>query len=596
MAIKLLLLYFVISTITGYNLMREQKLGQMKDLDSEQLKKYNDLPELRLSSFNTNSDKEDLVFKLKMKSKYSDNYQFVTKNIKKTSIYDESGKLIKQTTDSDFFVPIAKNKILLINYEAQDYNLDILSTVKALNHDSLLPYDPIDLNDIKQYDTSSVKEDPLKPAEIKYIKRPGGLYIYDNNPEELTDPDLNQAFIRTKFSDIEVFFTMEHESRIEKDTYTGYQIRNIGKDDLYITVRNIGYQLNNTGAYFGEMEWIHFFNTKFRLLYKDKWTPSQKSNFDAYMSFSDEHEPKNFQPITYRIPPGKHFYVMGGTTIDAYNSINVFDTADQMFNKGNINGVVLFDVKGSAEGVYFVYDDYTKVQEDNQSNMPYIVFKPYDPKDYGAQYKGYDNCHGIVDSDAMWEFNDETKSQYLPVNVTNYYKDNLPEPEKPYTKIDSTRHTNIFYKWDSNANPQNGEATVGTDLTDFNTFDSENITRVIDNDHYDGRGYRSNTANWMIDYIEGYNFVNRGDKERKVTVTLHVFGSLASMVRDSKGEVIDGTQQFAIGLQKSSHGDEIFDQLVYSQVIPPHETVKFYVEHTLMAASCGNVTHSVYLD
>lgn len=593
---NLFLLILFLSTHTIFTFLEKPFSKRLKHLSTQEMKEYNDLPELRLSSFNTISDKDELEFKLKMKSKYIDEYHFTTKNIKQTTIYDENGSIITQTTKSEFNLLLGRNKILFINYEATDFNLDISSTIVAKNHFSLLPYDPVDLNDKVTYDTSYTNEDPLKPAEIKYTKRPGGLYIYDNNPEEVTDTDLNQAFIRTNFSDIEVFFTMEHFSKIQKAQFTGYQIRNIGKEDLYITVRNIGYQLNGTGGYFGEMEWIHFFNTKFRLLYKDTWTESQKSNFQAYIGFSDKHEPKNFQPITYRIPPGKHFYVMGGTTADSYNNINVFDTADKMFIGGNINGVVLFDVRGSAEGVYYIYDDYKNVQEDNKSNMPYIVFKPYDPKNYGAQYKGYDNCHGVVDSNVIWEFNDDTESQFLPVNVTNYYKDNLPQPETPYSKIDSTRHTNIFNSWDTNANPQNGKATVGTDLTDFHTFDSENISRVIDNDHYDGRGYKSNTANWMIDYIEGYNFVNRGDNERKVTVKVHVLGALASMVRNSRGDVINGTQQFAIGVNPSAHGDALFNELVYSQNVKPHDTLKFYVEYALMACSYGNVTHSVYLE
>lgn len=578
-----------------YNLV-ENHSEKSKNLNYIQLKEYNELPELLLSSFNTNSDKSELEFKLKMKSKYTDTYNFITKNIYQTLIYDENGTLLMDTTNSEFELSIQKNQIILINYLASSENLNILSTVKAKNHNSLLPFDPIDLKNKIEYDTSSVNADPLKPASIRYIKRPGGLYIYDNNPEELTDYDLNQAIIRKNISDIEVFFTMEHYSKIDKDTYTGFQIRNIGKDDLYVTVKNIGYQLNNTAPYYGEMEWIHFFNTKFKLIHKHKWTESQAANFKARMGFSDSHQPKNIQPITYRIPPGKHFYVLGGTTIDSYNSINVFDTADQMFKRGNINGVVLFEVKGNAEGAYFVYDDYTQVQEDNQSNMPYIVHKPGDSRNYGAQYKGYDNCHGVVDGFAKWEFNDETQSQYLPVRIYNIYKENVSLTGEPYSKIDSTFHINVDNLWHTNLNGQKKVTAIGLDMTKFITFDINNVPRVIDNDHYDGRGYLANTANWMIDYIEGYTFVNRGDKERKVTLKIQVTGSLACMIRDSEGKVIDGTQQFAIGLSQSSYGDAITDYLVYSQIVPPHNSTKFYVDYVLMAASFGILTHSVYLE
>ena len=38
----------------------------------------------------------------------------------------------------------------------------------------------------------------------------------------------------------------------------------------------------------------------------------------AYQNYS----PKIFQPTTYRLPAGEYFYVIGGTTSDAYNNID----------------------------------------------------------------------------------------------------------------------------------------------------------------------------------------------------------------------------------------------------------------------------------
>ena len=31
----------------------------------------------------------------------------------------------------------------------------------------------------------------------------------------------------------------------------------------------------------------------------------------------------------------------------------------------------------------------------------------------GAQYKGYDECHGVIDGYAFWKFNDKKKLDYL---------------------------------------------------------------------------------------------------------------------------------------------------------------------------------------
>jgi hypothetical protein len=149
--------------------------------------------------------------------------------------------------------------------------VDILSIVKPLNHDIILPYEPQDNIDISKFDTSSILYDPLKPAELKYTKRNNNnmIYINDNNPEELTIFDVNKAQMRTNITNKEVFFTAEHRYIESENVYYGYQVINKGKNDLYITIKNIGYQLYGSGKWFGEKEWINFYNTKFKLLYKD---------------------------------------------------------------------------------------------------------------------------------------------------------------------------------------------------------------------------------------------------------------------------------------------------------------------------------------
>ena len=105
----------------------------------------------------------------------------------------------------------------------------------------------------------------MKPFEISYNKRKGeALCIFSNNPEVLEEDQLNKGIIRTQFSDKEIYFTMEHNSHISQSTYVGYQVRNIGENDLYITIKNIGFQLGE-GGWFGEKEWVDFYNSNFRL-------------------------------------------------------------------------------------------------------------------------------------------------------------------------------------------------------------------------------------------------------------------------------------------------------------------------------------------
>ena len=82
----------------------------------------------------------------------------------------------------------------------------------------------------------------------------------------------------------------------------------------------------------------------------------QKNRFNELINFNDEYEPSLFTANTYVIPPGKYFYVIGGTTEDAYNNYNIFNTANINIVKTVINGVVLFEVIGEAEGSYFFYN------------------------------------------------------------------------------------------------------------------------------------------------------------------------------------------------------------------------------------------------
>ena len=112
---------------------------------------------------------------------------------------------------------------------------------------------------------------------------------------------------------------------------------------------------------------------------------------------------------------------MGGTSEDAYNNINVFKTANQIIDKGIVNGVVLFDVKGKAEANLYYYTNYRDIK-DNDRSTEYMLNGLYDNgQEIGAQYKGYDECHGVIDGYAFWKFNDKTPSQFLPVKIINYY-------------------------------------------------------------------------------------------------------------------------------------------------------------------------------
>ena len=142
-------------------------------------------------------------------------------------------------------------------------------------------------------------------------------------------------------------------------------------------------------------------------------------------------------------------------------------------------------------------------------------------------------------------------------------------------------------------------------MTKFITIREKGESIIIDNEHYDGKGDISNLGNWMIDYIDNFNFVNRGDKQRKISISLgHGFqGSLACFIRNSKLEIIQETVQNTIICRDSfpiDHEDHINggidDQLSYDLIVEPHSVAQIYLEYVNLANSYGNVTHFVYLN
>ena len=573
-----------------------------EDLTEEELEDIKDKKLIKFETFETiNIFFNGIVFTVTE----TGTYEIETNCSVAMAFYDNQGKSITCFEDKGN-INVKKDDIIIGLFLFLTYDRGIKITItrktEVVRSSNFLPFEPINIIKESDFDTSSIKKDPLTPAEVKYKKRTGNyLYINSNNPEVVKDIDLNKAFIRLDISNKEIFFTFEHSTYfVNSDIiYSGFQVRNTGTKDLKVIIKNIGFQYNGKGHFLGQKEWIDFYNLKFKLLNKNNWNEKQIKNFESLINFSDEYEPSNYQSETYIIPPGVYFYVIGGTIEDAYNNINIFNTANINVKKTVINGVVLFEVIGNAEGAYFIYNDINIPKTDRTSYQGYIS-KREDNNEIGAQYIGYDNCNGVVDNSMTWEFNDLTKEQSLPVFYTNYYSDTAKnQGQEPYSEILTTEHTIYSDIWYTHLNPNDGKDAVGEDMTKFITINEEGKNIIIDNEHYDGRGSFANIGNWMIDYIDNFNFVNRGDKNRNISVLIgHGYqGSIACFVRNSKLEMIEGTEQFTVYIPDSdlNSNDSIKDIFNYTFQVPSHSVIQIYVEYNLLANSYGNVTHSIYL-
>ena len=571
------------------------------DLDLLDIEPFKKMPKINFEScqFNNIGD----IIKTRMLILKTGKYEI---NCAQTNIwlYNEQGQLITNFKENDK-IYLLKDNLIYAQFLHLGNSEKININIKYLNEFNL-PFDPINMKKESDFDTTSVNYDPLKSSEIKYQKRQGDyLYINSNNPETVSVDYINKAFIRLDISNKEVFFTFEHNTKSIKDRvlYSGFQVRNTGNDNLQIKIRNIGFQYNGKGAWLGQKEWIDFFGLKFKMKNFYNWNEAQRKRFIDYFNFDENYEPTPFQTRTYTIPPNEYFYVIGGTTEDAYNNINVFNTADIDIKDTVLNGVVLFEVKGNAEGAYFIYDNITIPQTDLTSYQGYIT-----ENNKGQQYIGYDDCHGVVDNSMTWEFNDKSEEQYFPIKYKVSYRKNAPiDGQVPYKKIETTEYEFENNYWVSHLNPHNNAkisekdlgVPVGNDMTKFITINETGDNICLDNEHYDGTGRIGNFGNWMIDYIDNFNFVNRGDKPRNVSINLrHGFqGSLACFIRNSKLEIIKGTEQNTIICPKSDNkNDAIDDRLIYNVTVEPHSVSQIYVEYVNLANSYGNITHFVYLD
>lgn len=570
---------------------------------------FSSAKKVRLSSFSTGADDKQVIY-LKQYAPYNDSYTFKTNSNTTLEIYSKTGVEIAVINPSSRqTIDFLQDEEILTVIKANRSNSDMGYNVSLKENYSLFPYDPINQVDAEALLAKDKKNSNLlsPTATISYKKREGGLYINCNNPEQITNQCLHNALTRNDVSNQSVFFTFEHNnsastssSRIDGSFYYGYQVINRSNEDVYITVKNIGLHIDGPGCWLGEKEWIDFYNTKFQVKGYSNYTSAQKTTFNDYYGFSNSYQDPDNQAITYRLPAGEYIYVMGGTSADAYNNTNVFNTADYpVAVSGCSNGAVLFEVAGdNVEGIFYAYQDINKIQPDNKTHQGYVVNYANDSHNYGRQYVGYDNCHGVVDAHLTWEFNDSSNSGNLKVNYQHPVASNVTTGKaNAYKALNSTLEWSRGQThWATHINPLGHSDAVGTDMTKYYTINSNGEQIVLDYDHLDGTGQLTNIGNWMIDYMEHYTFVNHGDKDRNITVGFDNNGCVAVLVRDQNGKLIEGTAQYTI-VQKPTNGyAAIYDRFSYTVTVPANGYVQFVVEYNLLANASGYVKHFVELD
>ena len=481
-------------------------------------------------------------------------------------------------------VSLEKDEIYTLKVTTESANADFKLTVSAREHLVTLPYDVATPIDTTGLDVNG--NDKLVAAEVNYIKRTGGTYIYSNNPEQFGAQHVGKAFMRNEGLVGDVYVTFEHANYSGNNAYLGYQLKNNSDHDVYITITNVGYQ--HIGTWFGQLAWYDFYNTSFKLpsdYFNDYGGISSKySSLDyAYRKY----EPRIYQPTTYRLPAGEYFWVIGGTSADAYRNINVDNSANHYVNNIRCaNGNVKFTVTGGeVTGTMYCYTNAAQVKAEPKA-LGYVA------SNYASQYSGVGDHHGVIDNFMTWTFSDSVGGVDLPVTYTNYYARSVPAKTSPYAAYNSTAHTTRrTTSWMTHLNPQNNNRAVGMDMVEFRWHDNRGKEIVIDNHHADGAGEPANTGNWMIEYQDHFTFVNQGDKDRTIVLKLRDHGTLATLVRDSNtGEVLETA--FTAGLGESSG---IAYNFFYEITVPAHSVKQITLDYLLVACSYGSVIHAVEL-
>ncbi len=513
---------------------------------------------------------------------YSDKYTLSGKGVSGITI-SRGGETVKSGKDS-ISVSLKADYAYTLTVKTEEANADFKIETVAENHVVTLPYDvakPISTSGIE---LESSVENPLVPAEVNYIKREGGTYVYSNNPEMFGAQHVGKAFMRNEGLTGEVYVTFEHANYSGKNVYLGYQLKNDSDHDVYITVTNVGYQW--TGTWFGQLAWFDFYNTSFELP-DDYFTASGaiSSKYSGLDYAYRKYTPRVYQPTTYRLPAGEYIWVIGGTSADSYRNINVDNSANHFINPIRCaNGNVKFTVSGGeVTGTMYCYDNASQVAAEPKA-LGYVA------ANYAQQYSGIAHHHGVIDNYMSWTFNDNVGAGMLPVTYTNYYASSVPSKTTPYAAYNSTAHTVAKSNtWMTHLNPQNDHRAVGMDMVEFIWHDSKGNELVFDNHHADGSGAAANTANWMIEYQDHFTFVNQGDKDRTVTLHLRDHGTLAILVRDSQsGEVISA--DYTAGLGETGG---VFSNYKYEIVIPAHSVKQITLDYLLVACSYGSVNHAV---
>lgn len=541
--------------------------------------------------YDETSNDKTITYKFKVVK--TDEYKLYSSQVVSIKVFNSKKKLIIEERN-EMIISLKKNQIIYVSLTSKNKNESFVLDFYSINNNVTVTYD---LNikdngkDIPLYSNNDCSF--LKEASIKMSKRKGGTYIYNNVPESLPDEVVNTIIMQNHNLKNECFMTFENSNRtsIEK-IYLGYRIVNNDDHDIYVTIKNVGYQVD--GSWLGEKAWIDYYGLKCDMdksNFTDKEFIYDNKNYNAYSWFNDylnfdvNHKPHNIRPTTIKLPKGKYIYVIGGTSEDSYKNININDTANNALKKNHCaNGNVLFIINnGVATGEFVCYDDVNKI---NSKDVIIQNMRKYGEHDDFGGRMGVSNHHGVIECNPVWVFNDKTKSTNLPVKYYPKYANELKESYKPFEKVKNIiKHEVISDRWLTHLSAMYHHNYVGDDMVSNKvTYNNKEIILSVNQANPAGKVW--DFGNWMIEYQENLVFVNQGDKERTIKFYLINGGSIFYIFKDEEGNVLKCGTTFITCTGRIP---------CYEIIIQPHSRKVISMQSVLLANNNGSIEHIVEL-
>lgn len=530
---------------------------------------------------NTNESK---VVTYRIITDFEDDYCFKCDNSVSLVLLDEYGNYIADC-EKEMIINLKANSIYHIQVTTSKANENFYLRMYSFNSKVAVPYKQNIVNDGKDIPLYS-KDNETKPALIESIKRKGGTYIYSNVPESMPAEVVNTILMQNTDLTGDCFMTYEHQNKTGLPyVYMGYRIVNNNDHDIYVTVKNVGYQVD--GSWLGEKSWMDYYGVNFDMKRVVNFDEKAYEWFDAYLHFDVNYKASPISPTTYKIPKGQYIYVTGGTSNDAYKNINVNDTANKGIKPNCCaNANVFFTINnGKATGELCVYVDSDKINEENVVIQNMRRYGEHD--DFGGRI-GVSNHHGVIDSNPIFIFNDNTPSGYLKLKYYPIYSDTIDinGTYKPLQAImDSYPHEFIGDYWATNLSSQYHHDYIGTDMVENDVlFEGKTITLSVNKATPAGKIW--DFGNWMIEYQDNCVLVNQGDNDRKVRFYISNMGSLLYIIKDELGNILKcgATFETCEGLKP-----------IYEVEVKAHSKVLITVVNVLPANNNGSIVHRVEL-